>query len=132
MIKGTRISVPLGTIAIEDIIVGDIICTPDGTATVSCIRVKESNRTVDVTLHTHYAGANFTLIGDWDEEVFTLPNHNRKLGSLHRINMVSDNTQVLKVETEYNKRIPTYLLTLDGGDYYLVNGVKVKSEHGIL
>ena len=130
MIKGTRISVPLGTIAIEDIIVGDIICTPDGTATVSCIRVKESNRTVDVTLHTHYAGANFTLIGDWDEEVFTLPSHNRNLGGLHRISMVSSKTQVLKVDTEYNKRIPTYLLTLDGGDYYLVNGVKVRSEHG--
>ena len=132
MIKGTRISVPLGTIAVEDIIVGDVVSTPNGTATISCIRVKESNRTVEVTLHTHYSGVNFTLIGDWDEEVFTLPNHNRKLGSLHRINMVSDKTQVLKVETEYNKRIPTYLLTLDGGDYYLVNGVKVRSEHGIL
>ena len=132
MIKGTRISVPLGTIAVEDIIVGDVVSTPNGTATVSRIRVKESNRTVEVTLHTHYSGVNFTLIGDWDEEVFTLPNHNRKLGSLHRINMVSDKTQVLKVETEYNKRIPTYLLTLDGGDYYLVNGVKVRSEHGIL
>ena len=130
MIKGTRISVPLGTIAVEDIIVGDVVSTPNGTATVSRIRVKESNRTVEVTLHTHYSGVNFTLIGDWDEEVFTLPNHNRKLGSLHRINMVSDKTQVLKVETEYNKRIPTYLLTLDGGDYYLVNGVKVRSEHG--
>lgn len=132
MIKGTRISVPLGTIAVEDIIVGDVVSTPNGTATVSRIRVKESNRTVEVTLHTHYSGVNFTLIGDWDEEVFTLPNHNRKLGSLHRINMVSDKTQVLKVETEYNKRIPTYLLTLDGGDYYLVNGVKVRSEYGIL
>ena len=132
MSKGTRISVPLGTIAVEDIIVGDVVSTPNGTATVSRIRVKESNRTVEVTLHTHYSGVNFTLIGDWDEEVFTLPNHNRKLGSLHRINMVSDKTQVLKVETEYNKRIPTYLLTLDGGDYYLVNGVKVRSEYGIL
>ena len=132
MIKGTRISVPLGTIAVEDIIVGDVVSTPNGTATVSRIRVKESNRTVEVTLHTHYSGVNLTLIGDWDEEVFTLPNHNRKLGSLHRINMVSDKTQVLKIETEYNKRIPTYLLTLDGGDYYLVNGVKVRSEYGIL
>jgi hypothetical protein len=130
MIKGTRISVPLGTIAIEDIIVGDVVSTPDGTSIVSSIRVKESNRTVEVTLHTHYTGVNFTLIGDLDEEIFTLPSHNRKLGNLHRINMVSDKTQVLKVDIEYNKRIPTYLLTLDGGDYYLVNGVKVRSEHG--
>ena len=130
MIKGTRITTPEGSMPVEDIIVGDVVSTPDGTAIVSCIRIKESNRTVEVTLHTHYAGANFTLIGDWDEEVFTLPSHNRNLGGLHRISMVSSKTQVLKVDTEYNKRIPTYLLTLDGGDYYLVNGVKVRSEHG--
>ena len=131
MIKGTRITIPEGSIPVEELCIGDIVCTPDGTAIVSGIRVKESNRTVEVTLHTHYAGANFTLIGDWDEEVFTLPSHNRNLGGLHRISMVSSKTQVLKVDTEYNKRIPTYLLTLDGGDYYLVNGVKVRSEHGI-
>lgn len=130
MIKDTMIATPSGDIPIQDLRVGDTVTTLDGTAKLSNIRIKESNRTVTVTLHTYYTAGNFTLLGDWDEEIFTLPNHDRKMGGLHRINMTGEKTQVLNVETEYNKRIPTYLITLDGGDYYYANGVKVRGEHG--
>ena len=131
MIKGTMISTLNGDIPVQDLRVGDTVTTPDGIANVSNIRIKESNVTVTVVFHRHYEAGNFKLTGDWEELVFTLPEHDRKMDNLHRIHKIDIKTDIKKVDKEYNRRIPTYLLSLDGGDYYFANGVKVRAEHGI-